>query len=356
MEMGTSSLLNLARLRPDIRSRRWSSYDKTGGNADRWLIPAGETALLGEMAGAGCIRHIWMTTTEDHNNLRGLVLRIYWDGEEQPSVACPVGDFFGLGHAKATYFQSLPLQSFYLGMNCWFPMPYANGARLTVTNDSPYDSFLYFYVDYQEWPPARRLGRFPRLLAAAVGAPRPGSAGPSRRRRGGTEHQRDDNYLVWILTARANTWAAASTSDPTSPVGGARATTCFCDGESGRRHSTAPAPRTILRRLELQQAGAAHHRDPNSAITTRAKRDYTGKAIQYRFHVEDPVYFTRSLRFSIEHGHANDRQGDWTSTAYWYALGRTLPLPEIPPFDDRVPYAFGGLERWPGKDRHELPY
>jgi hypothetical protein len=49
MEMGTSSLLNLARLRPDIRSRRWSSYDKTGGNADRWLIPAGETALLGEM-------------------------------------------------------------------------------------------------------------------------------------------------------------------------------------------------------------------------------------------------------------------------------------------------------------------
>jgi hypothetical protein len=83
------------------------------------------------------------------------VLRIYWDGEEQPSVACPVGDFFGLGHAKATYFQSLPLQSFYLGMNCWFPMPYANGARLTVTNDSPYDSFLYFYVDYQSGRPAR---------------------------------------------------------------------------------------------------------------------------------------------------------------------------------------------------------
>jgi hypothetical protein len=62
------------------------------------------------------------------------------------------------------------------------------------------------------------------------------------------------------------------------------------------------------------------------------------------------------LRFGLEHGHANDRQGDWTSTAYWYALNRTVALPEIPPFEDRVPYEFGGLERWAGKDRHELPY
>ena len=82
---------------------------------------------------------------------------------------------------------------------------------------------------------------------------------------------------------------------------------------------------------------------------------YTGKHSQYRFHVEDPVYFEKSLRFSIEHGHANDREGDWTSTAYWYQVGRTKPLPEVGAFDDRIPYSHGGLERWPGKDRKGLP-
>ena len=80
-----------------------------------------------------------------------------------------------------------------------------------------------------------------------------------------------------------------------------------------------------------------------------------GKHSQYRFHVEDPVCFEQSLLFSIEHGHANDRQGDWVSTAFWYQTGRTLPLPDVGSFADREPYGFGGLERWPGKDRRELP-
>ncbi len=51
-----------------------------------------------------------------------------------------------------------------------------------------------------------------------------------------------------------------------------------------------------------------------------------------------------------------DRQGDWTSTAYWYQINRTKPLPDVGAFEDRIPYAFGGLERWPGKDRKTLPF
>ena len=157
MEAYYAPLANLAKLHNGIRSQRWSSYDKQGGNADSWPIPAGETLTLGERKGPGCIRHIWMTTPEDDHNLRRLVLRMYWDGEETPSVLCPLGDFFGLGHAKATYFNSLPLQAFYLGLNCWFPMPFDSAARITVTNDSDKDSFLYFYIDYQAWnePPTQ---------------------------------------------------------------------------------------------------------------------------------------------------------------------------------------------------------
>jgi hypothetical protein len=66
---------------------------------------------LGETDGAGCVRHIWMTTSEADNNLKRLVLRCYWDGEATPSVMCPVGDLFGLGHGKAIYHQSLPVQT-----------------------------------------------------------------------------------------------------------------------------------------------------------------------------------------------------------------------------------------------------
>ena len=125
---------------------------------------------------------------------RRLVLRMYWDGEETPSVVSPIGNFFGLGHAAPAYFRSLPLQASYLGLNYGFSMPYSTGTRITMTNDSDTDTRLYFYVDYQE--------------------------------------------------------------------------------------------------LERPQEGMG------------------------RFHVEDPIYFEISLLFSIEHGHANNKQGDWTSTAY----------------------------------------
>src|SRR5215217_5949723 len=110
MQMGQTSLLNLAKLGSGVRSKRASSWDTTGGNSDFWQIPAGKTVTLADLKGAGCVRHIWMTTREADNNLRRLVVRMYWDGEQTPSVVCPLGDFFGLGHGKANYFNSMPLQ------------------------------------------------------------------------------------------------------------------------------------------------------------------------------------------------------------------------------------------------------
>ena len=206
MNLGLDSLAGLARLGEGVRSRRWSSYDRQGGNADNWPIAAGETITLGETDGAGCIRHIWVTTSEDHHNLRGLVLRMYWDGQEEPSVACPLGDFFGLGHAKATYYQSLPLQAFYLGLNCWFPMPFATGARITVTNDSPHDSFLYFYVDYHEWDAVPEgLGRFHANWRRQMVTREEEPQGPNARGRvQALNTSGDRNYLVLDTDGRGH--------------------------------------------------------------------------------------------------------------------------------------------------------
>ena len=69
------------------RTRRVSSFDRSGGNADRVQVAAGETAVLADIAGAGVIRHIWLTVAcRDPLLRRNAVLRMYWDGEESPSV------------------------------------------------------------------------------------------------------------------------------------------------------------------------------------------------------------------------------------------------------------------------------
>jgi hypothetical protein len=299
-----------------------------------------------------------MTTGEANHNLRALVLRVYWDGEETPSVCCPVGDFFGLGHGKATYWQSLPLQAFYLGMNCWFPMPYADGAKVTITNDAEKDSYLYFYVDYQEWDdePAD-VGRFHanwrRSLVTAAGA----RTGPDRTGRSDLINDSGkDNYVILDVEGKGH-YVGCCVHLDTDEVGwwGEGDDMFFVDGEvwPPNIHGTG---------MEDYFSGAWNYNLLDRTFCTpyygyhfKGNVDYTGKHSQYRFHIEDPVYFERSLLFSIEHGHANSRQGDWTSTAYWYQVGRTQPLPNVGLLSDRVPYAFGGLERWPGRDRSELP-
>jgi hypothetical protein len=57
----------------------------------------------------------------------------------------------------------------------------------------------------------------------------------------------------------------------------------------------------------------------------------------------------------MEHGHGNDHEGDWSSTAYWYQTGRTEPLPDTGGHEDRIPFAYGGAEG-SGQDRRKLPW
>ena len=169
-----SSLRDLPRLRSS-RRRRQSSWDHSGGNDDRLHIQPGETATLAEITGAGCINHIWVTIANasmgrtpdapEPDFLRRLVLKMYWDGEEEPSVLVPVGDFFGVGHARTKNFVSAPLQmspedgkSF----NSFFHMPFARGARIEVTSEMEHEEILfYYYVDYEELDGLEDgLGRF----------------------------------------------------------------------------------------------------------------------------------------------------------------------------------------------------
>ncbi|MFN2110335.1 MAG: DUF2961 domain-containing protein, partial [Anaerolineae bacterium] len=67
-------------------------------------IDPGQTFILADIDGPGAIQQIWMTPT---GNWRYSILRIYWDNQEQPSVECPVGDFFAMGWGQYAQLSSL---------------------------------------------------------------------------------------------------------------------------------------------------------------------------------------------------------------------------------------------------------
>ncbi len=120
----------------------------------------GNVLELLNIKGQGLIQRIWITITherQDPETLRSLVMNMYWDGERKPAVAVPFGDFFGVGLGrKATmenvFFANPEGKSF----NCFIPMPFKQGAKVTITNSYSKDVDIYYDVDYtltDTWDP-----------------------------------------------------------------------------------------------------------------------------------------------------------------------------------------------------------
>jgi hypothetical protein len=111
-----------------------------------------ETVVVAELEGPGCITCINVVLFRNKNLGRTMILKIYWDGEETPSVEAPIGDFFGLGHGELYYpidnaFFSVKNQT---GYSCYFPMPFGRSARIEVENgDDP--GGAYFFVDWSRY-------------------------------------------------------------------------------------------------------------------------------------------------------------------------------------------------------------
>lgn len=116
-------------------------------------IKPGETLQLCDIEGPGTIRHIWLTTDRSPQNLRTLVLRGWYDGQEHPSIECPVGDFFGFAHGKVMpYHSAVHSVGPTAGMNIWLPMPFVKGVKITLTNEDSQESSrkppVFYQIDY----------------------------------------------------------------------------------------------------------------------------------------------------------------------------------------------------------------
>ena len=140
-ELG-SDLFSLAKIQSGVKNKRVSSADPTGNNRDH-LDPfkPGEKRTIADIKGTGVINHIWVTIAPQPPMLsrNDIIIRMYWDGNEYPSVESPIGPFFGQGWDERYNYASLPLSAgpdSGTGMSCYFMMPFEKGARIEIENQS----------------------------------------------------------------------------------------------------------------------------------------------------------------------------------------------------------------------------
>jgi hypothetical protein len=340
-----STLRNLAYEREGSR-KRVSSYDRTGGNSDYIWIKAGEATAVADITGSGCINHIWVTLASNEEYfLRKLVLRMYWDGESEPSVEVPIGDFFGMGHAMTKNFVSAPFQmspedgrSF----NCWFAMPFASGARIEVQSDCLEHARMYFYIDYESYDklPEGNL-RFHakwhrEMLTEGIDDSKVSN---EYFLYGGINTNGKDNYVILEAEGKGHFVGCHVNihnrrfTDQRNWYGEGD-DMIFIDGEPWppSLHGTGTEDYFNTAWCPRQEVCAPYH-----GIILGGGHGWSGKITVYRYHIEDPIMFQKSIKVTIEHGHNNHRSDDWSSTAYWYQNEPHLTFEPLPKVEKRLP-------------------
>ena len=334
----------------DYVLKRASSYDRSGGNADSRQIAAGETLTLLDEAGPGVVSHLWITiASRDPHHLKALVLRMYWDGEASPSVEAPIGDFFGLGLGEYFLYQSTPLLvAPEKALNCFFPMPFQKHARITVSNEGSekVDAF-YFNIDYRSYPrplPADTLYFHAQYRQAA---PAKGWTNQWRSNGDALVNQKknltgEDNY-VWLEAKGRGHFVGVTMSVEENQDGwwGEGDDMFFIDGEATPSINGTGSEDYFSGAWDF---GSHPFSYPLFGAPVKGDESAGSRSSVYRFHLDSPITFTKSLRATIEHGHANVRSDNYFSVAYWYQTEPHGAFPPLPPLEQRIPrlYPVGG--------------
>ena len=332
----------------DYVQKRVSSYDTSGANADYKQFNGGDTITLLDLDGPGVITHIWFTIASvDPQHLKALVLRAYWDGESTPSVETPVGDFFGLGLGDYYRYQSIPLSvGSDKALNCFFPMPFQKHARIVVTNDGAgkVEAF-YFNIDYRAYSkplPADQLyfhAQY-RQVNPAKGTTSDWNSNGEMNDRKNVNGER--NYVWMEATGRGHfVGVTMSVLQNQDQWWGEGDDMFFIDGESRPSINGTGSEDYFLGAWGFSGGAFAY-----GLYGVPVKGDETAgsRSSVYRFHLDSPIPFTKSLKATIEHGHANHRSDDFFSVAYWYQVEPHAEFPKLPGLQERIPvlHAVGG--------------
>jgi len=339
----SSDFVGLARIHSDIRSRRAGSYDRSGGNADNVSnVADGARVTIMDVKGSGVITHIWITMGPgpDTLNRNDVVIRMYWDGKPYPSVEAPIGAFFGNGWGESYNFVSAPLAvtpGWGKSYVSYFAMPYGNGARIEIENQSGRKiDALYYNIDYEEMPKLPpELGRFHAWYnhqlthAPAEGENEWELLGPQGKNLDGR-----GNYVFADIKGRGHLVGVNYYVNSPGPMWyGEGDEMVFIDGEalpSINGTGTEDYFNTSWSPKELFQHPYFGYARVNG------ETGWLGRTHLYRFHIADPIYFDKSCRYTIEHGHNNCLTLDLASVAYWYQ-DEASPLPRSFTKEERKP-------------------
>ncbi len=321
------------------KGRGGMATEGTGKNAARNLgqgwkispsvrIKGGETFTLAEIDGSGAIQHIWMTPT---GHWRTSILRMYWDGETEPSVEVPVGDFFGMGWGQYAHLNSLavtvnPGSAF----NSYWLMPFRKKARITMENLDDKDMVLYYQIDYTLTDvPAdaayfhaqfRRVNplKFKDVYTLVDGIQ-------------GTGHY-VGTYMAWGVNNRG-WWGEGEIKfymdgDKEFPtIAGTGTEDYFCGSYNFEN-------RVMRQYQEFSTAYAGLHQviKPDGVYASQQRFG------MYRWHITDPVRFKKDLRVTIQalgwkansQGEYLPLQDDIASVVYWYQSEPHAKFPRLP--------------------------
>lgn len=290
------------------------------------MIPAHSTFTLAEIEGPGIIRQIWMTPS---GNWRFSILRIYWDGQETPSVECPVGVFFANGWNKPALISSLavcvnPGSAF----NCYWPMPFGKSCRITMTNIANTDISLYYQINYD-------LTEIPENSACFHASFRRVNPLPYKQVYtilDGVSGQ--GQYVGTYLALGSNScgWWGEGEIKFFIDGDGEFPTICGTGTEDyfGGSYNFENKETHQYQVFSTPYSGLHQVIKPDGLYASQTRFG------MYRWHLTDPVRFAENLRVTIQAlgwrdgGRYLPLQDDIASVAFWYQTLPTAALPELP--------------------------
>jgi hypothetical protein len=327
----------------DYVLKRVSSFDRSGGNADYRQIAPGQTLTVLDVDGPATLTHIWFTLSSPETaHLKKLVLRMYWDHESTPSVETPLGDFFGLGLGDYYTWESELLSVAHeRALNSFFPMPFQKHALITVSNEGRenVDAF-YFNLDYRvlshPLPPGTLYfhAQFRQAQPnhgwttdwASNGDPRVDNA---------KNLDGKDNY-VWLEATGQGHYVGVTMSVLQNQDfwWGEGDDMFFIDGDAHPSITGTGSEDYFLGAYDFGKQSFSYRL---FGAPVKGEERAGSRSSVYRFHLDSPITFTKSIRATIEHGHANHRSDNFYSVAYWYQTEPHAPFPTLPPVEQRLP-------------------
>lgn len=316
----------------DYKAYRASSTSPTGKNDDARGIAPGQTLTVADVHGNGRFTHLWMTIAAQSGPeaLRELVIRMTWDDAATPAVECPIGDFFAQGPAKYVEYHSAPVSvGGQMALNCYWPMPFKKHAVITVTNEGakPVDAY-YWNFDYRLDNKTDRNARYfhtqyHNYFPAPKGKPLE------------ICHVKGSGHFVGtVVTVLANSDRWWGEGDDIWYVDGAPKPVIFGTGSEDYFCGAWDFGHAF----ETPYFGVTYYDNPEKGGEKRGIQNTV-----YRWHVQDPVPFTKSLDFQLEHGRGGwdeDRaplRNSYTTVGLYYVDHPEGDMPPIPPYKDRVP-------------------